>query len=69
MKTLMTFITYDKLHECLGMRASAYREKIEDGRHIPTPMHGTLEHMDGMYVLMNERTYTKLEEGEGVFLV
>ena len=66
----LEFVPHSELDSAIGVHASAYREKNVDSRHLPEPAYGILERMDDIYVLRrNDGNFTKLEEGEGVFII
>ena len=65
----LEFVPHENLDIALGINVFAYRERVIEGRRVPVPVYGTLEKVDGRFILTNDRTYFKLEEGEGVFLL
>ena len=54
MKEFVRYVTHDELGNCLGMYAAVYRERVVDGRRVPNPAYGTLEMLDGLFILMNK---------------
>ncbi|MBI4162222.1 MAG: hypothetical protein HY513_00940 [Candidatus Aenigmarchaeota archaeon] len=66
----LEFVPHKNLETALGRHVSVYREKLVECRRLPEPVYGILERSDDVYILRKpDRTFVKLEEGEGVFVI